>query len=157
MSTAEAVAIQQTFQQRMAELRAAVSRVPENRADQPMPGSEWSVKETLSHLLDDSNDYWPACFQRILREDTPRFDIVLGRTCLTPERRGLTSAQLLAAVEAQYGKVAALIGGLGAEQLQRKAHIPFLAQFGNDAYPTLQAWVDILVNMHVTDHISQIK
>jgi hypothetical protein len=69
----------------------------------------------------------------------------------------MSMAELLAEFEREYGRMAELVEGLTAEQLDRKAHIPLLKESPLGEYPTLAGWVDALTDFHIGFHVDHMK
>jgi hypothetical protein len=123
------------------------------RADAP---GEWTAREVLSHLMFGS-DWKPAALLASFAErDLPVVEISPGETFLTPERRRMTLAQLVAALDAQRHEVFGYLRGLSEADLARKARIPLFKSFmGTDEIP-LPMFVGAMYDYHLNDHAGQI-
>jgi hypothetical protein len=123
------------------------------RADAP---GEWTAREVLSHLMFDP-DYRPAALLAGFSErDLPVIEISPGDNFLTPERRRMTLAQMIAALDAQRREVFTYLNGLGETDLGRKARIPLFKSFmGTDEIP-LPMFIGALYDHHLNDHAGQI-
>jgi len=123
------------------------------RADAP---GEWTTREVLSHLMFES-DWKPAKLLASFAErDLPVVEISPGETFLTPERRRMTLAQLVAALDTQRREVFAYLNGLSETDLGRKARIPLFKSFmGTDEIP-LPMFVGAMFDYHLNDHAGQI-
>jgi len=123
------------------------------RADAP---GEWTAREVLSHLLE-GDDWKPAAVLASFAErDLPTIDIEPGETFLTPARKTMTLAQLVAALDAQRREVFAYLEGLSEADLGRKARIPLFKSFmGTDEIP-LAMFVGAMFDYHLNDHAGQI-
>ena len=69
----------------------------------------------------------------------------------------MTYAQLLAAVEAEYDRIAEFAQGLSEAQLDRKAHIPKLKDSPIGEYPSLENMVSGLGDFHLKFHIDHMR
>ena len=123
------------------------------RADAP---GEWTTREVLSHLMFES-DWKPAKLLASFAErDLPVVEISPGETFLTPERRRMTLAQLVAALDTQRREVFAYLNGLSESDLGRKARIPLFKSFmGTDEIP-MPMFVGALYDHHLNDHAGQL-
>lgn len=127
---------------------AAASRAPEGR---------WTPKEILSHLLGPEPDAHVRMLRRFLDEDTPTLDLVPEVTWFTPERAGMTLAQLLEETRAEYERAAAFAAALTPGQLARTARVPLLKDSPLSEYPTLGALISGLGGYHVRFHIEHLR
>jgi hypothetical protein len=123
------------------------------RADAP---GEWTTREVLSHLMFEP-DYKPATLLASFAErDLPVIEISPGDNFLTPERKRMTLAQMVAALETQRREVFGYLNGLGEKDLGRKARIPLFKSFmGTDEIP-LPMFVGAVYDHHLNDHAGQL-
>jgi len=70
--------LQQQLDQKVQEIKQAVSCLSEEQASRPPARGEWSAKEVLSHLSGSDSAEFVARLKRILDEDTPRIDVTPG-------------------------------------------------------------------------------
>ena len=83
-------------------------------------------------------------------------EIEPGDPFMTPERRAMTLAQLVAALDAQRRAVLAYLGTLTEADLTRKARIPLFKTFmGTDEIP-LPVFVGAMFEYHWNDHAAQL-
>ena len=123
------------------------------RSDAP---GEWTTREVLSHLLE-GPDWKPApVLASFSDRDLPVIDIAPGDTFLTPERRRMTLAQFIDALDAQRREVFEYLDGLSEADLGRKARIPLFKSFmGTDEIP-LPIFVGAMFDYHINDHAGQL-
>lgn len=149
--------LQQQVSQKVQEIKQAVSGVGEPQALKKPAEGEWCVKEVLSHLTGEENAIMMYQLKRILEEDTPTLDITPGVSAYDAQRAHAPVSQLLSNVETQYNDLGKFFAGLSEEQLNRKAHVPFLKESPLGEYPTLGQWAMGIINFHLADHIQQIQ
>jgi hypothetical protein len=145
------------MEQRLRELAEAVSGIDEEAASRRPAEGEWCVKEMLSHLTGDEGESFAAGLRRFVDEDSPLIGVVAGLPYYTPKRQATSVAELLAGVRAQYEEMAVLLGGLSDEELARKGRVPLLKDTPLGEYPTLAQWAGAIINLHLTDHINQVR
>jgi hypothetical protein len=88
--------------------------------------------------------------------DLPTIDIEPGDNYLTPERRRMTLAQFVAALEAQRREAFEYLRSLSEADLGRKARIPLFKSFmGTEEIP-LPMFVGALFDHHLNDHAGQL-
>ena len=123
------------------------------RADAP---GEWTAREVLSHLMFEPG-YKPAALLASFAErDLPVIEISPGDNFLTPERRRMTLAQMIAVLDTQRREVFTYLGGLTDKDLGRKARIPLFKSFmGTDEIP-LPMFIGAVYDHHLNDHAGQI-
>jgi hypothetical protein len=123
------------------------------RSDAP---GEWTAREVLSHLMFEPGWKPAALLASFAERDLPTIDIEPGEHFLTPERRRMTLAQLVAALEAQRREVFEYLRGLSDADLARKARIPLFKSFmGTDEIP-LPMFVGAMYEYHLNDHAGQL-
>ena len=124
------------------------------RADEP---GEWTAREVLSHLLFQPG--WDAVAllrSFVERGELPVVEIAPGDPYLTAERRTLTLAQFMAALDGQRRDVLAYLDTLGEADLARRARIPLFKTFmGTEEIP-LPVFVGAMFEYHWNDHASQL-
>jgi len=151
-------ALQQQLDQKVEEIKQAVSGISEEKASKRPGEGEWCVKEVLSHLT--GEDHAPAAqefYERCLKEDKPELDITPGQSAYSPEREKAPVKELLSRVETRYGELGKFLAGLNEEQLNRKARVPFLKETPIGEYPTLGMLGMGLINFHLNDHLNQLR
>ncbi len=148
--------LKQQLDQKVQEIRQAVSGVTEEQAATPPRQGEWSAKEVLSHLCGENRSDAVSRFSRVINEDTPRLEIHPGISYYEG-RENRSVRELLADVESQNEEAGQFLAGLSEEQLNRKAHVPFLKETPIGEYPTLGQLAMGLINFHLNDHINQLR
>lgn len=147
--------LQQQLQQKVEEIKQAVSGIDEQKATRHPADGEWSAKEVLSHLCGDTDALSMYEFKRFLDEDTPALGIAPGS--YSDVRSDAPIAELTSKIDSDYGQIGKFLAGLNEEQLNRKAHIPFLKETPIGEYPTLGQWAMGVINFHLNDHVQQLK
>ena len=123
------------------------------RSDEP---GEWTAREVLSHLLFPPGWDAVALLKSFAERDLPLVEIEPGDAFMTPERRTMTLAQFVAALDAQRSGVLAYLDTLTESDLVRKARIPLFKTFmGTDEIP-LPVFVGAMFEYHWNDHASQL-
>jgi hypothetical protein len=123
------------------------------RSDEP---GEWTAREVLSHLLFPPGWDAVALLKSFAERDLPVVEIEPGDAFMTPERRTMTLAQFVAALDAQRSGVLAYLDTLTESDLLRKARIPLFKTFmGTDEIP-LPVFVGAMFEYHWNDHASQL-
>jgi hypothetical protein len=123
------------------------------RSDEP---GEWTAREVLSHLLFPPGWDAVALLKSFAERDLPVVEIEPGDAFMTPERRTMTLAQFVAALDAQRSSVLAYLDTLTESDLVRKARIPLFKTFmGTDEIP-LPVFVGAVFEYHWNDHASQL-
>jgi DinB superfamily len=123
------------------------------RADAP---GEWTAREVLSHLLHAPGWNVAAVLRSFAARDLPVVEIDAGETFLTPERKAMTLAQLVAALDGQRREVFAYLRTLSEADLGRKARIPLFKSFMGTDEITLPMFVGAMFDYHLNDHASQL-
>jgi hypothetical protein len=144
-----------TLREHLDVIADAVARIDEPSAGRRPDRETWCANESLSHLSGVDLEFLRSV-QALLVEELPFVDIEPGLTGYTPERAALGKDELLAFVQRQYGGIADLAAGLTDEQLQRRGHIPLLAQTPFGDHPTVEEWLRAIVTMHVPGHVEQL-
>jgi uncharacterized damage-inducible protein DinB len=149
--------LQQQLNQKVEEIKEAVSGIDEQKAEKKPAEGEWSAKEVLWHLTGEEHALRTFEMERFLKEETPELGVTPGQTPYNQERGKVPVRELVSRVESQYAEVGSFLAGLNEEQLNRKAHIPFLKETPLGEYPTLGQWAIGLINFHLNDHVQQLK
>ena len=119
------------------------------------PG-EWTTREVLCHLLEDP-DWKPVEeLKSFSTSNLPLIEIGPGETHVTPERKKMTTAQLLDALEAQRREIFGYLDSLGNADLARKAKIPLFKQFMGTDEIALPVYIGAMFDFHWNDHAGQI-
>ncbi len=149
--------LESQVQQKVLEIKQAVSGVGEEKALKRPADGEWCIKEVLSHLTGEENAIMMYELNRFLQEDTPDLDLTPGVSAYDSKRAEAPTTELLSNVESQYSDLGKLLASLNEEQLGRKAHIPFLKESPIGEYPTLGQWAMGIINFHLADHVQQLR
>jgi DinB family protein len=124
------------------------------RTDAP---GQWTARQVLCHLLFEPGSTPVALLERFTAADLPRLEIAPGAVTVTPERRCMTLADLLAALDAQRRDVFGYLATLGDAQLARRARIPIFGPLlGTDEVP-LPVFVGVMFDRHWTAHTEQLE
>jgi hypothetical protein len=123
------------------------------RADEP---GEWTTRQVLSHLLFEPGWDPVALLKSFARTDLPVVGIEPGDPFLSPERRGMTLEQLVAALDAQRRAVFGYLATLSEADLERKARIPLFKTFMGTEEVPLPKFVGAVFEYHINDHASQL-
>lgn len=156
MATPEGAQLAQDIRRYAGEIRKLCEGLDENIANSA-PADRWSPKQILSHLCGPVGSGFMPTFRVILDQDTPRLDIEVDNPFFTGKRCSMTMAELLADFDTEYGRLAELVEGLNAEQLDRKVHIPILKGTPLGEYTNLTGWVKALSEYHLVFHINHMK
>jgi hypothetical protein len=119
------------------------------------PG-EWTTREVLSHLLEEPDWNPVAELKSFATSNPPLIEIEPGETNVTPERKKMTKAQLLDALEAQRREIFGYLDSLSDADLGRKAKIPLFKQFMGTDEITLPIYIGAMFDFHWNDHAGQI-
>ena len=123
------------------------------RADAP---GEWTTREVLCHLLFEPGSKPVALLERFAVDEPPLVEISPGAVTVTSERRGMTLADLVAALDDQRRDVFGYLATLGEADLARRARIPVFAPLlGTDEVP-LPVFVGIMFDRHWSAHTEQL-
>jgi hypothetical protein len=124
------------------------------RSDAP---GEWTTRQVLTHLSFAPGWDPVATLRSFAERDLPLIEIQPGNPYLTDDRKGLSLAQLLAAIDAQRQKAFAYVASLSdADLANRKARVPLFKPFlGTDEVP-LQTFAGAIWDSHWRDHIGQL-
>ncbi|MBI5076390.1 MAG: DinB family protein [Nitrospirae bacterium] len=156
MATAEGTELARTIRTNIEELEKICVNIDEETASRA-PVGRWSPKQIISHIAgQDGIGYMPA-FELILKQDTPRIDIIAEDPFYTERRTKLTMKELLAEAGKEYAKIAELLLTLSADQLDRKAHIPLFKDTALGEYPTLAMFIGGLGGWHLKFHIDHLN
>ena len=153
MSTGEALSAQ--LAAKVAEVREAIAGLSEEQAAKPKSEGEWSAKQVLSHLCGDTDALSMYEFKRFLNEETPALGITPGS--YSDVRKDAPLSELVSRIDSDYTQIGKFLAGLNEEQLNRKAHIPFLKETPLGEYPTLGQWAIGMIQFHLNDHVQQLK
>jgi hypothetical protein len=123
------------------------------RSDEP---GEWTTREVLTHLLFEPGWDAVAMLKSFTDRELPVIEIEAGDPFITPERRTMTLAQLLGALDGQRRAVFDYLGTLSEDALGRKARIPLFKTFMGTDEITLPVFVGALFEYHWNDHASQL-
>ncbi len=153
MPVAQASALQEGLRAKMDQLQSGLQGISETDASRRPAASEWSVKELLSHLSGENEDFvrWA---RQIVETGTPEIPVVPGQTNLPPQRQSMPATELLANVRRQYDELGDFVAGLSEDQLNRKAHVALLKDTPLGEYPTLAQWTQAIIDFHLTGHIA---
>ncbi|KKL75718.1 hypothetical protein LCGC14_2052080 [marine sediment metagenome] len=157
MVSVTAASLRDKVEQRLSELDEALAGMDEAKAGQRAADGEWCCKEVLSHLMGDEGESYVAGLRRFIDEDTPLIGVMVGLPYYTPARQAMSLAEMRAGVRRQYQEVADFLADLSDEQLSRKAQIPLLKDTPIGEYATLAQWVGALLNLHLPNHINQVR
>ena len=119
------------------------------------PG-QWTAREVLCHLLGEPGADPAALLDRFSATDPPLVEIVPGQATVTAERRRMTLADLLDALDAQRAAVLRHLETLGPDDLARRARIPLFAPILGTDEVTLPVFVGAMFGMHWEAHADQI-
>ena len=119
------------------------------------PG-EWTTREVLCHLLDEPDWNPVAELKSFATGNLPLIEIETGETHVTPERKKMTKAQLLDALEAQRRDIFGYLESLSEADLGRKAKIPLFKQFMGTDEIALPVYIGAMFDYHWNDHAGQI-
>jgi hypothetical protein len=158
MTTSVAAAsLRDKLEQRLRELDEALDGMDEAKAGQRPAEGEWCCKEVLSHLMGDEGEGYVPGLRRFIDEDTPLIGVMVGLPYYSPARQAMSLAEMRSGVRRRYQEVGGFLGGMGDEQLARKGRVPLLRETPIGEYPTLAQWVGALLDLHLPDHINQIR
>ena len=147
--------LQAQLDQKVQEIKQTVAGMSEEKASKRPGEGEWSVKEVLSHLCGADDALSMYEFKRFLTEETPDLGITPGS--YSDIRKDAPLSELVSKVDSDYGQIGKFFAGLNEEQLNRKAHIPFLKETPLGEYPTLGQWAIGMIQFHLNDHVQQLK
>jgi hypothetical protein len=119
------------------------------------PG-QWTAREVLCHLLGEPGADLGALLDRFSATEPPLVEIVPGQVTITAERRRMTLAGLLAALDAQRAAVLGHLATLQPDDFGRKARIPLFAPILGTEKVTLPVFVGAMLGMHWDAHADQI-
>jgi hypothetical protein len=157
MVSQTATSLRGALAQKLQELGDALDGIDEEKAGRRSAEGEWCCKEVLSHLAGDEGESYVAGFRRFIAEDTPLIGVVVGLPYYTPARQAMSLSELRAGVWRQYTQLSEFLGDLSDEELARKARVPLLKDSPIGEYPTLAQWAGALINVHLADHINQVR
>jgi len=141
----------------ISEIETLVGGIDEENAA-ARSGEEWSVKENLSHLAGPPGSGQDSELMAFLTQDMPTIDITPGVSYFDGSRENASVTELLSEVSSLYRDLGDWLQELTDEQLDRKAHIPFLKDNTPlDEDQTLREWAGIVVNLHLKGHVDQIR
>jgi len=124
------------------------------RTDAP---GEWTARQVLCHLLFEPGSEPVALLERFAVNDPPRLEITTGAVTVTPERRRMTLADLVAALDGQRRDVFGYLAKLGEADLARRARIPVFARLlATDEVP-LPVFVGVMFDRHWAAHTEQLE
>jgi len=124
------------------------------RTDAP---GEWTARQVLCHLLFEPGSEPVALLERFAVNDPPLVEITPGAVTVTPERRRMTLADLVAALDGQRRDVFGYLATLGEADLARRARIPIFAPLlATDEVP-LPVFVGVMFDRHWAAHTEQLE
>jgi hypothetical protein len=156
MQTPQATELSELIHQNVAAFKEICEEVDEETASRA-PSGRWSPKEIVSHLCGPEGTGLMPTLSAFVEKDIPRLDIEVEDPFFSENRAQMTFDELVAEFEEEYGRIAEFVAGLSEEELNRKAHIPFLKETPLGEYPTLAAWVQAIGEQHVGSHIDHMK
>jgi hypothetical protein len=123
------------------------------RSDAP---GEWTAREVLSHLLGEVG-WHPAAFVRSFAvTDLPVLELDPGHHYMTEERRRMSVADFMAALQEQHRSVFAYVESLPEADLARKARIPLFKTFMGTDEITMPVYLGAMFDYHWNDHAGQL-
>lgn len=155
MATAQS--LKTLFDDRAAQIEAAVAGLSEERARQKPAEGEWCVREVLYHLAGDANETFLEGINRFLEEDKPELPLTPGDVYLSPEREAAGVGELASMVAGQYRELGEMVSRLDDGQLARIGRIGFLKQARGTDEVSLSEWVSLIANYHLDLHIGQLR
>ena len=124
------------------------------RGDEP---GEWTTRQVLAHLLFDPGWDATATLKKFAARDFPTLEIKPGEVYLTEERRRMTLAQLVDALDAQRRAAFAYVEPLPEAEIQeRKVRIPALKPFLGVEEVPIAMYIGALLDGHWNDHAGQL-
>jgi len=123
------------------------------RADEP---GEWTAREVLSHLLFPPGWNAVTLMQSFAERELPVVEVDPGNAYMTPERRTMTLAQFVAALDAQRREVLVYLDTLTEKDLTRKARIPLFKTFMGTDEIALPVFIGAMFEYHWNDHAGQL-
>jgi len=158
MKIPQAVQLSELIHRKVADFIELCEGLDEETASRSTTG-RWSPKEIVSHLCGPEGIGHMPTIYAILERETPTLEIEVENPFFTEDRGRKTFAELLGEFEREYDHIANFVAGLSEEQLDRKAHMPFLRETGFGEYPTLAVWIQLIGEYHLgshTDHMRKI-
>lgn len=156
MATAEGTELARTIRANIEELQKTCAGLTEEIAS-GAPADRWSPKQIISHISGQDGIGFIPAIDLILKQDTPRIDIVAEDPFYTERRAKLTIKELLAEAADEYARIEKLVLTLTIDQLKRKAHIPLFKETELGEYPTLAMFISGLCGWHLEFHINHLK
>ena len=144
------------FEQRAKEIEDITSGITEQQANRRPAEGEWCARDVLTHLLGSEARSFEDGVRLFLEKDAV-VDITPGDPYPSETRKKMSAEDLSAGVVKQVRQIAQFVGGLTAEQLQETAHVAFLKDYGVNEYPTLEMWAGMMANMHLPQHVGQLR
>lgn len=125
-----------------------------DRADAP---GEWTTREVLSHLLFEPGWDPVATLEQFAERDLATLDIEASNHYCTDDRRRLSLADLIGALDAQRRQVFGHLAAFTDAQLaRRKIRIPLFEQFMGTDEISIAAYVGAMLDFHWNDHAGQL-
>lgn len=156
MATLDATRLAQIISENVEAFKGLCEGLDDETASRA-PSDRWSPKQIVSHLCGPDGTGHLPIIATILGKDTPRLDIEVEDPFFSERRAGMTFGELLSEFETEYSRMAELVRGLSEEQLNRKAHIPFLRDTPVGEYPTLATWIQTIGDRHLTMHTEHMR
>jgi hypothetical protein len=148
--------LKELFEQRAKEIEEIATGITDEQANRRPAEGEWCARDVLTHLLGSEARSFEDGLRLFLEKDSV-VDITPGDPYLTEARKKMRAQELSAGVAKQVRQIAQFIGGLTPEQLQETANVPFLKNYGMSEYPTLETWAGLMANMHLKQHVDQLR
>ncbi len=158
MQTRQAVQLSELIHKNVADFINLCEGLDEETASRA-PAGRWSPKEIVSHLCGPEGFGQMPIIYAFLEKETPRLDIEVENPFFSENRGSKKFAELLGELEREYDHIASFVEKLSEEQLDRKAHMPFLKDTPYGEYPTLATWIELIGGYHLgshTDHLREI-
>lgn len=158
MPTSQATELSDLIHRKASEFKELCKGFDEETAS-IAPSGRWSPKEIVSHLCGPEGIGQMPTIHGFLENDTPTLDIVVEDSFFSEGRSRMSFLELLAEFDREYDRLAEFASGLSEEQLDRKAHMPFLKGSPFSEYPTLAEWFRLIGEHHLgfhTDHMREV-
>ncbi len=144
------------FEQRAKEIEEITTGITEEQANRRPAEGEWCARDVLTHLLGSETRSFEDGVRLFLEKDSA-LDLTPGDPYPSEARKKMTAQELAAGVVKQCRQIGQFVGALTPEQLQETAHVAFLKDYGVNEYPTLEMWAGMMANMHLPQHVGQLR